>query len=205
MWDISLVVFHLGYFREIIKRESLLTVREKLMFKTVIWALLLWVSQVSIQAQSQLDWLLEQPKFETILKNHLHEVRGSGYSTVSALLFKPNAGNLTVYLTAYTYLTEAKDHLPTSFSIVNSQPFLIYDGSELLISDKTGWFETVKTFIAGRLCDDLTYRELLKQPGPKELRVPCGFIYEPPIQKLIFKNRKLIKREVVSEVPYYLK
>lgn len=145
---------------------------------------------------------MKRPAFETILIDHLHEVRGSGYSTVSALLLKPSGHQLTVYLTAYTVLSEVKDHLPTSFTTINSQPFLLYEGSELPIQDKKGWFETVKAFIAGRLCDDLTYRELLKKPGPKELIVPCGFIYEPPIQKLVFVGKKLKKHEVVSRVPY---
>ncbi|RAI77573.1 hypothetical protein [Spirosoma telluris] len=177
------------------------------MLKVVICLILFGLSQKSLQAQSQLDWLMKQSDFRPILANHLKEAYNgyhAGFPNVSVVLFKPNGDSLTVYLDSYSYLIEAKDHLPASFTTISSQPFLIYDGSEVLIEDKNGWFEIVKAFVGKRLCDDLEYRELLKQPGPKELRVPCGIIYEPPIEKLIFKRGKLISRKIVVGVPYYL-
>ncbi|GAB2604733.1 hypothetical protein [Spirosoma areae] len=178
------------------------------MVRLLFYFLCFWFSQTPLKAQSQLDWLLKQSEFKPILVNHLKEIdegRKGGFPIVSVLLFKPNADTLTIYLTSYGYLIEAKEHLPASFMTIENHPFLIYDGSELLIEDKQKWFERVRSFIGKQLCDDLEYRELLKQPGPKELRVPCGFIYDAPIEKLTFVGARLFKRKLAGSVPYYLK
>lgn len=156
-------------------------------------------------AQSQLDWLTKQPAFNDVLQQHLHEVRQSTYPTVSALLLKPDADSLLVYLGAYTYLAEVQDHLPSSFTVAYGQGFLIYDGTETLIDDKNSWFETVRVFVGNRLCDDLRERELLKKPGPKEVRMPCTIIYDAPIRKITFVAGRLVKNEVVARIPYYTK
>ncbi|MVM31016.1 hypothetical protein GO755_13330 [Spirosoma sp. HMF4905] len=178
------------------------------MFKATIYLLLSWVALESIQAQSQLERLLKHKDFKPVLAEHLKEVNAlskAGIPNVSVLLFKPSADTVTVYLTVMSYLIEVKENLPTSFTTVNGQPFLIYDGSELLIDDKQRWFETVKMFVGKHLCDNLKYRELLKQPGPKELRVPCNYIYDATVEKLIFNAEKLINRKIVNNIPYYLK
>ncbi|RAI77575.1 hypothetical protein HMF3257_31645 [Spirosoma telluris] len=177
------------------------------MFKAAIYFLLSWIGLESIQAQSQLERLLKHKDFKPVLAEHLKEVNAlskAGTTNVSVLLFKPSTDTLTVYLTVMSYLIEVKENLPASFTTVNGQPFLIYDGSELLIDDKQRWFDVVKMFVGKRLCDNLNYRELLKQPGPKELRVPCNYIYDATVEKLIFKEGKLISHKIVGDIPYYL-
>jgi len=172
------------------------------MLKAILFSIIIWTSQSSLQAQDRLSWLMKQPAFKPILAEHLQQVKRSGFSTVSAVVFKPKADSTTIYLSSYVYLIEVKDHLPNSFTMVNDQPFLVYESSEPPRKDTTAWFQQVRTFIGNRLCDDLEYRELLKQPGPKVLTVPCSILYDGPIEKLIFVKDKLVKREVVSKVPY---
>ncbi|GAB4000586.1 hypothetical protein GCM10028807_54030 [Spirosoma daeguense] len=162
-----------------------------------------WLAILPLKAQSQLDKLLENEDFKPILQEHLWEVRGLIFPNTSAILFRPQKKGVIVYLTAYTFLTEAQKHLPASFSIVRGQPFLIYDGSEIKIEDKQKWFETVRAFIGARLCDDVTYHELLKQPGPKEIISPCNVLYDGSIEELTFVKGKLKKRQVVAKMPYY--
>ena len=162
-----------------------------------------WLAILPLKAQSQLDKLLENEDFKPILQEHLWEVRGLGFPNTSAILFRPQKKGVIVYLTAYTFLTQAKAHLPASFSTVRGQPFLIYDGSERQIEDKQKWFETVRTFVGKHLCDDISYLELLKQPGPKEIRSPCSIMSDPPIEEFTFVRGKLKKRQVVARMPYY--
>jgi len=161
----------------------------------------------TVNAQSQLDWLWKRSDFKLLASHHLHEVndvlRRGKVLSVSVALFRPNVDTMNVYLTSISHLSEAKEHLPASFTTIEGRPFLVYDGSELLIEDRQKWFSQVRDFIGVRLCNDLDYLEALKQPGPKELVVPCPFIYDASIEKLSFVAGKLIKRELVGRVPYY--
>ncbi|MBD2701129.1 hypothetical protein IC229_10820 [Spirosoma sp. BT702] len=173
------------------------------MNKTLLCCLGFWLVSISIKAQSQIDMLLDNEDFKPVLQEHLWTVRGLNFPNTSVILLQPQKNGLTAYLTVYTFLTEAQKHLPASFTTVQGQPFLIYDGSELKVEDKERWFETVRTFIGKHLCDDVEFFELLKKPGPKEIRSPCSVIYDAPIEQLTFVKGKLKKRQLVGKVPYY--
>lgn len=178
------------------------------MFKFSFYFLLtcFGLSLKSTQAQNQLNWLMKNKDFTPVLARHLKEVNAlskAGTPNVSVILFKPSSDTLAVYLSVMSYLIEVKENIPASFTTVHNQPFLLYDGSEILIDDKQKWFEAVRTFVGKRLCDDLEYQELLKKPGPKELRVPCNYIYDATVEKLVFKMGKLISRKIVGTIPYY--
>lgn len=145
-------------------------------------------------AQAPLDWLIKQAHFKPILKAHLKEVtRKGGPPLVSTITFSYKNDTLVVRLSAITTLSELEEDLPVSFTTIQHQPFLIYDGSEKRRQDETQWFETVKTFVGAHLCDDLTYRKLLAKPGPKELVVPCGWLYHPSFDQSLFWKGHLIR------------
>ncbi|MBC3789332.1 hypothetical protein [Spirosoma utsteinense] len=160
--------------------------------------LLLLVSFVPQRADAQLDWLLKQVEFKPILKAHLKEVkRKGGPPLVSTLTFSYKNDTLAVNLSSISLLSELEKDLPVSFTRIKNQPFLIFDGSEKLIHDKPERFETAKAFVGGNLCDDLTYRKLLAQPGSKEVPVPCGWLYHPSIDRSLFWKGRLVKHKYI--------
>lgn len=156
--------------------------------------LFLSLYQQTAKAQSQLDWLQKQAAFKPILKAHLKETGKAGCPTVSIISFSYTNDTLTVFLSSITYLSELEKDLPADFKTIHHRPFLVYDGSEELISDKQTWFEKVKRFAGQNLCDDLTYQKQLEQPGPRKIQIPCCYLYHPTAELLTFWQGRLVKR-----------
>lgn len=144
-------------------------------------------------AQSEIDWLLTQADFKPMLKAHLKEIGRANIPVVSVISISHKDDSLKVYLSSISYLSELEKDLPASFRTVEKRPFLIYDGTETLIDDSQKWFETVKAFVGENLCDDLTFRKLLEQPGPKEIRLPCSNLYHPAVDWFTFWKGHLVK------------
>lgn len=134
--------------------------------------------------------------------NEIKKNETGGLPTISALFIQRDTSGLVVYLTSFALLSELQDHLPGSYQSVESQPFIIYDGSEKLVSEPLSWFEELKGILGYRLCNDITYRAELKMPGPKEVKIPCAFIYEPTIEQFTFKKGKLTEKKTVLKIPF---
>lgn len=164
---------------------------------------------IRVNAQNQVDWLLNQIEFKAILATHLKEIKEveqkSALAVVSVILFRPDTERMEVYVTSVSTLVEIEMHLPSTFTTIEKHPFLIYDGSEQLIANKNEWLAKLKATVCKQLCDDSKERALMKQPGPKEIRFPCNVIYDAPIRKLTFIGVRLVKNELVGSVPYYEK
>ena len=147
-------------------------------------------------AQPELDWLLNQAEFKPILKAHLKETRENkrvGCPIVSTITFSYRKDTLIVNLSAIASLSELQNDLPDSLIIIAREPVLIYNGSEVHNRDQQKWFKTVKAFVGDNVCDDVTYLDLLKEPGPKEIPVPSCCLYHPPINVSLFCKGYLIK------------
>lgn len=147
-------------------------------------------------AQPELDWLLNQAEFRPILKAHLKETRENkrdGCSIVSTITFSYRKDTLIVNLSAIASLTELQDDLPDSLITIAREPVLIYDGSVGHTRDQQKWFKTAKAFVGDNLCNNLTYLNLLKQPGPKEIPVPSCCLYHTPVNVSLFSKGHLIK------------
>jgi hypothetical protein len=195
----------------IVKNQRRVIVIDVTMSKQLCFTILICLCVASANAQNKLEWLFKLTDFKPIMITHMKEVKDTEAETklslpvVSVVLFRPEPSKMEVYLTSVSTLVEIEEHLPSSFTLVEQHPFLIYDGSEQLISDKKGWLEQLKATVCKRLCDDSKERALAKKPGPKEIRFPCSTIYDAPIRKLTFVGGKLIKNELVGSVPYYEK
>jgi len=147
-------------------------------------------------AQFELNWLLNQAKFRPILKAHLKEVREikrAGCPVVSTITFSYRKDTLVVSLSAIANLVELQNDLPDSLATIAGEPVLLYDALGAHTRDQPKWFKTAKAFVGDNLCDNLTYLNLLKQPGLKEIPAPSCCLYHPPINVSFFYKGHLIK------------
>lgn len=157
------------------------------------------------KAQSTLQGLRKNADFKPILQSYIREIKKSetkGWTPVSALTIRSDTSGVVIYLTSIALLSELEKHLPATYEFVKGRPFIIYDGSERLISDPLSWFGELKSKIGCRLCNNLTYLEEYKKPGPKEVKIPCSFFYDPLIERFTFRKGRLVEKKVVVEVPY---
>jgi hypothetical protein len=167
--------------------------------------LILYGINLNTSAQSSLQWLRKNADFKPILQSYIREIKKSetkGWTPVSALIIRFDTSGVVFYLTSIALLSELEKHLPASYEFVEGHPFIIYDGSERLISDTLSWFGELKSKIGYRLCDNLTYLEEYKKPGPKEVKIPCSFFYDPPIERFTFRKGKLIEKKIIVVMPF---
>ncbi|MGM9510675.1 hypothetical protein ACS5NO_23270 [Larkinella sp. GY13] len=167
--------------------------------------LILFGIGLGTKAQSTLQGLRKYVDFKPILQSHLKEMKKlkkGGWTPVSALLIRSDTSEAVIYLTSIALLSELEKHLPASYEFIEGHPFIIYDGSERLISDTLSWFGELKSKIGYRLCDNVTYLEEYKKPGPKEVKIPCSFFYDSPIERFTFRKGKLIEKKVVAAMPF---